>query len=52
MKTRVSLRYFVNDCTFSGAFSKDNLPRTKYGAYVIYLNDKTRYKNALRFIIY
>ena len=40
MKTRVSLKYFVNDCTFNGAFSRDNLPRIKDGAYVKKLDDK------------
>ena len=40
MKTRVSLKYFVNDCTFNCAFSRDNLPRIKDGAYVKKLDDK------------
>ena len=40
MKTRVSLKYFVNDCRFNGVFSRDNLPRIEDGAYMINLNDK------------
>ena len=31
MKTRVGLRYFVNDCKFSGVFSRTNLSRIKDG---------------------
>ena len=46
MKTRVSLKYFVNDCRFNGVFSRGNLPRKKHmiichtKAYVINLDYK------------
>ena len=40
MKTRVCLKYFVNDCRFNSVFSRESLPRIKDGAYVINLNKK------------
>ena len=40
MKTRVCLKYFVHGCRLNGAFSRDNLPRIKHGAYVINRDDK------------
>ena len=33
-------KYFNYDPMFNGAFSRDNLPRMKDGAYIINLNDK------------
>ena len=39
MKTRVCLKYFLNDCTFNGVFSR-YFPRIKDGAYVRNLDDK------------
>ena len=39
LKTRACLKYFVNDCRFSGVFSGNNLPKVIDGAYVINLVD-------------
>ena len=33
-------KYFIYKTRFKGVFSRDNLPKTKGGAYVINLNDK------------
>ena len=51
MKTRVSFKYFLNDCRFNGVFSRNNLPRIKYEAYVINLDDKKKQRNTLGSII-
>ena len=40
MKTRVSLKYFVNDCRFNNTFTTINLDSVRDGAYVINLDDK------------
>ena len=40
MKTRVSLKYFVNDCRFNRVCSRNNLPnKIKDGAYAINLDE-------------
>ena len=39
IKTRICLKYFVNDCRFSGVFSRNKLPKVIDGAYVINLDD-------------
>ena len=39
MKTRVSLKYFVRYCRFSGVYSRNNLPKIKDGAYEINLDE-------------
>ena len=40
MKTKVCLKYFVNDCIFNGIFSRDSLVTIKDGGYVRNLDDK------------
>ena len=40
MKTRVSLKYFVNECRFNNTFTTINLDSVRDGAYVINLDDK------------
>ena len=40
MKTRVSIKYFESSCKLNDNFSRNNLPRIKYGVYVINFNDK------------
>ena len=35
MKTRVSLKYFVNDCRFNSVYLRNNLPTIKDGTYMV-----------------
>ena len=39
MKTRVRLKYFMNDCRFNVVYFRNNLPKIKDGAYILNLNE-------------